>query len=64
MNLKNLLFENEAGIGILTINRPEVRNALNLETWREIKTVVDFVREDKATKVLVITGAGDKAFAA
>ncbi len=64
MSFENILFEIQDSIGILTINRPKVLNALNFETLDEIGRVLDQVRMDKTVKILVITGAGDKAFVA
>ena len=64
MVYKNLIVNKEEGIAIITINRPEVRNALNRETWLEIRAVVAELREDLDVQVVVITGAGDKAFVA
>ena len=49
---------------IISINRPEVMNALNLETRHEILTALDLAEEDDSVRVLVLTGAGEKAFSA
>lgn len=48
-------------LAFLTINRPEVRNAINLETVNEIYKALNFFQENEAS-VLIITGAGDKVF--
>ncbi|MCR4441301.1 MAG: enoyl-CoA hydratase-related protein [Peptococcaceae bacterium] len=64
MTYQNILLEKENGIAVLTINRPEVRNALNKETVQEIRQAVAEVREDESVRVLIVTGAGDKAFVA
>ena len=64
MDLKNLLFEEKEGIGIITINRPDKLNALNKELLSELKGLIDRVRSDEKIKVLIITGSGEKAFAA
>ncbi len=53
-----------AGAAVLTLNRPQVRNALNLDTWIELSAAVEAVEADAALQVLIITGAGDQAFAA
>ncbi len=50
--------------GILTINRPDKLNALNTETVSEIGNAMDLVKKEDNTKVLVLTGAGNKAFMA
>ncbi|HXY74054.1 MAG TPA: enoyl-CoA hydratase-related protein [Dehalococcoidales bacterium] len=62
MDLKKTIYTKQNGIARLTINRPEVRNALDLETRREIKAVIEDVKQDKSIRVMIITGAGDKAF--
>ena len=61
---ENILFEIENGIAIITINRPEKMNALNIELLDElIGAFVDCEIEDEI-KAIILTGAGDKAFAA
>lgn len=63
MQFKNLIFKIEEGIGLLKINRPEVLNALNTETLKELEGAIDYVKENKEIKVLIITGEG-RAFVA
>lgn len=46
----------------ITINRPEVRNALNKAARREIRVAIEDVKKDSDIRVLIFTGAGDKAF--
>ena len=64
------LFENirleplETGIYLLTIDRPKSLNALNTRTLQELQTAVDLVTEDPHARVLLLTGAGEKAFVA
>ncbi|MBI2178522.1 MAG: enoyl-CoA hydratase/isomerase family protein, partial [Candidatus Tectomicrobia bacterium] len=64
MPFDNLLVEISEGVALLTINRPEVRNALDPRTWEELARAVGELEGDGAAGVIVITGAGDKAFAA
>lgn len=64
MEFKNVLLEKEERIAILTINRPKALNALNKDTLLEIKAAVEEVRDDNDIYVLIITGAGGKAFVA
>lgn len=64
MQLDNILIDTAEGITTLTINRPEVRNAMNQETWLELAKAVRHAEQDSQTKVIVITGAGDQAFVA
>ena len=61
---QNLIFENQAGVGIVTVNRPKALNALNADTMAELDSLVDVIAKDPAVKVVIITGAGDKAFVA
>jgi enoyl-CoA hydratase len=61
---KNIILEKKEGVARLTINRPQVYNALNAETMREIADAVADVGKDESVKALVITGAGEKAFVA
>lgn len=52
------------GIAVVTLNRPEVRNAINAEMLAEIREVLTELRADDAVGAAVFTGAGDRAFAA
>jgi len=61
---KNLILEKKDGVAKLTVNRPNVYNALNPETMQEIGSAIAEVDKDESVKVLVITGAGEKAFIA
>ena len=63
MDYQNVKFEAEGRIAVLTINRPEKRNALNQATRDEILHVLDNIDESEA-RVLIITGEGEKAFIA
>jgi len=51
-------------VAVITINRPEKRNALNIQTRAEGAAILDELRADDSVRVVVITGAGDKAFIA
>ena len=61
--MENVLCENRGGILYITLNRPEVRNALNPEMWRDIGAAVKLAKEDESVRVVILTGAGDKALA-
>src|SRR6267143_4248255 len=61
---ETLLFERGDRVGIITINRPDKRNALNIKTREEGAALLDELRSDTSIRVVVITGAGDKAFVA
>ncbi|AGL00044.1 enoyl-CoA hydratase/isomerase family protein [Desulfoscipio gibsoniae] len=64
MGYSNLLLEKENGIALLTLNRPEVNNALDRQTWLELGEAIKEVQADVSVRVLIITGAGERAFAA
>lgn len=63
MELKNLIFEKEDKIAVVTINKPESLNALNSEVLKELNCLIDEVAKDEDIYAVVITGAG-KAFVA
>jgi enoyl-CoA hydratase len=54
----------EDGVALLTVQRPDKLNALNAATVRELGRAVTELREDTATRGVIVTGAGDKAFVA
>ncbi|RCR70522.1 enoyl-CoA hydratase/isomerase family protein [Larkinella punicea] len=59
---EHLLFSVSDGIGRITLNRPQVHNALNPALIQEITRAVEAAGADEAVRVVVLTGAGDKAF--
>lgn len=61
--MDEILYEATGGIGVLTINRPEARNALNWEAQEDFAAVVEEAAHDPSLRVLIITAAGDQAFA-
>ncbi|TDI97644.1 MAG: 1,4-dihydroxy-6-naphthoate synthase [Deltaproteobacteria bacterium] len=63
-NFKNILFEKKRKVAYVTINRPEVRNALNSETREELAAALEDAWLDDKIGVIVLTGAGGKAFSA
>jgi len=63
LEFKQILYEKKEGIAWVTLNRPEVLNALNRATWSELAQAMDLADEDKEVRVVVITGAG-RAFCA
>lgn len=64
MNYQNILTETKDGITTITINRPSKLNALNRETIQELHDVFKEVEDSPKTKVVIITGSGEKAFVA
>src|SRR5437867_1843571 len=61
---ETILVERRDRVAIVTINRPEKRNALNIQTRTEAAAVLDELRGDESVRVVILTGAGDKAFIA
>jgi len=61
---ETLLIERRGRVAIITINRPEKRNALNIKTRQEGAAALDELRNDAEIGVVVFTGAGDKSFIA
>src|SRR5215831_19306183 len=59
-----LLYEKADGIAVLTMNRPEVRNALNAEMLCRLADAWQDVNDDPAVRVAILTGAGEDAFCA
>ncbi|MFW6334007.1 MAG: enoyl-CoA hydratase-related protein [Desulfosalsimonas sp.] len=59
-----LLAEDRGQVRILTMNRPEMMNALNFEMLRALKQQIDSLRFNRNVRVIIITGAGEKAFSA
>ena len=51
-------------VAVVTLNRPEVLNALNLQLVRELDEFVTEAEQDDSVGAIVITGAGDRAFSA
>jgi enoyl-CoA hydratase len=59
-----VLLEKRGRVALITINRPDKLNALNIQTRRELAETLDELRADEAVRVVVITGAGEKSFVA
>jgi enoyl-CoA hydratase len=64
VSYKYLLCDREDGIGIVTVNRPEVLNALNSEAYAEFYTLFQEIEDDPAIRVVILTGSGEKGFIA
>jgi enoyl-CoA hydratase len=64
MNFENLLYEVRDSIAFITFNRPKVLNALNRKTDEELLLALGAAKLDANVRVLILTGAGDKAFVA
>ena len=61
---ESILVERRDRVAIITINRPEKRNALNIQTRAEGAAALDELRDDDSVRAVIFTGAGDKAFIA
>lgn len=64
MSYKNIKYEVEDRIAVVTVNRPDVLNAMNAETNAELKAAAIAVSEDDSVAGMIVTGEGDKAFMA
>ena len=64
MNWENILLEKEDAIAVVTINRPKALNALNAATLSELDLVFTGLAADSTVSVVIVTGAGEKAFVA
>jgi len=64
LQLQNVLYERKGPIAYVTINRPKVLNALNKQTIVELKEAFEDARDDSTLGGVILTGAGDRAFAA
>ena len=64
MTLEHLKFEKKDQIAYVTIDRQKVLNALNMAVMEELRQVFHEIKQDKAVRVVILTGAGEKAFVA
>lgn len=64
VGVSEVLVECRGVVGLITLNRPEARNALSLEVQGQLREAFETLRSDDATRVIVVTGAGDRAFVA
>ncbi|NWG04252.1 MAG: enoyl-CoA hydratase/isomerase family protein [Syntrophaceae bacterium] len=64
MSYQYLIFEEEDGVGMIKINRPEVRNVLNWDTWMELEHALKRLHSEPKLRVGIITGVGEEAFIA
>src|ERR1700751_3009649 len=61
---QDILYELRDGIGRITFNRPQARNAFTFQMYERLAEICEGANGDSTLKALILTGAGDKAFAA
>jgi enoyl-CoA hydratase/carnithine racemase len=64
LDLANVLYATKGAIAYVTVNRPKVLNALNTQTWSDLRRAFEHARDAAAVRGAILTGAGDKAFIA
>ncbi|GHS90211.1 crotonase [Synergistales bacterium] len=64
MSYLNITTQVSDGVRVITLSRPKALNALNAETLKELRQAIEEAVADVQTKVIIITGAGEKAFVA
>src|ERR1700723_1942956 len=64
LNLENVVYDKKGPIAYVTLNRPKVMNALNKATINELRASFEDARDDSAVRGVILTGSGEKAFAA
>jgi enoyl-CoA hydratase len=64
MPFDNLLLERDEAVALVTINRPQVLNALNMATLDELRRVILDLKRDESVRAVILTGSGEKAFVA
>jgi enoyl-CoA hydratase len=62
--LKNVLYEKSEGVATITLNRPEVMHAFSVDLINELLHCLDDAGKDEAIRVVILTGAGERAFSA
>jgi len=63
-DFQNIRFEKKNQIAYITVDRPKVLNALNMATMQELKQAFAAIKDDNEVRVVILTGAGEKAFVA
>ena len=64
LKLENVLYDKKGPMAYVTLNRPKVLNALNRATINELRSAFEDARDDSTVRGVILTGAGEKAFAA
>lgn len=61
---KVLLTKQRDGVAVITINRPQVQNAMDTECWSLLRHTMEVLNSDSSVRAVIITGAGEKSFIA
>jgi len=64
MAYENIIYETEGNVAVIRFNRPKALNAVNLNVVKDVQKALDEVEGNPSIRVLILTGAGDKAFVA
>ena len=64
MKFENILIDTNNKVSVITINRPNKLNALNILTINELHLALELLSNNDDCKVIIITGSGEKAFVA
>jgi enoyl-CoA hydratase len=64
MAYENIIYEKEGNIAVIRFNRPKALNAVNMDVVKDVNGALDEMEADPSIRVLILTGAGDKAFVA
>jgi enoyl-CoA hydratase/carnithine racemase len=64
LSLETVLYEKKGAIAYVTVNRPKVLNALNHQTWADLRAAFEEAQGDAEVRGVILSGAGDKAFIA
>lgn len=62
MSYRTILYEEDGPVGTITLNRPDDGNMFTIETCHEVRGCIDGIRRETRTRVIVLTGAGDRFF--
>src|SRR6184192_3595976 len=64
MTFDTIVLERDGACAVITINRPKVLNALNMQTLDELRRAILDLKQDAGVRVVILTGAGEKSFVA
>jgi enoyl-CoA hydratase/carnithine racemase len=64
LSYEDIIVERDEGVGIITLNRPRVLNALSRNLYKEVDDAVTELEEDSGVSAIIFTGSGDRAFSA